>query len=228
MAANYALPLSAHIDCSRLQGLAYKMDNMNDYGYTAHGATELGRIQSPADDDQFVAALTSGGDSRLAVDRRTRANKYLCPPTPVPAFICASSCTASPIATQGFQRAADFYLELTAASSPSRRAEALEQRRRELDGSARCGILELPISRKHPLPVRHRRPVDRRDARRQGADPAADHGNLAAGVRNGNRRSARRSGRPSAGAVMPDAPLPDCNHEGGRNPAAFGRGVPRS
>lgn len=108
------------------------MDNTNDYSYMARGASELGRVQPLTGDAEFVAALTSGGDSRLAVDSQTGANKYLCPPTPVPALICASSCTASPIATRGFQQAADFYLELIAAPSPSRRAEALEHRRREL------------------------------------------------------------------------------------------------
>ena len=117
---------------SRLQGLAYQMDDMNDFGYTGRGETDPHGGQSPAIDDEFVAALTSGGDSRLDVDRRTGANKYLCPPTPVSSLICASSCTASPITARGFRRAADFFDELAAAASPPRQAEALERRHREL------------------------------------------------------------------------------------------------
>jgi len=46
--------------------------------------------------DAFVTALTSGGDSRVAIDNRTGTNKYFCPPTPAPGLVCLSSCTASP------------------------------------------------------------------------------------------------------------------------------------
>jgi hypothetical protein len=109
-----------------------QMDDMDNRGYTADAGTALGGAGPLAIDDKFVAALTSGGDDRLAIDRRTGANKYLCPPTPVSSVVCASSCTASPIAARGFRLAWDFYAKLTAATSRPRRMELLDQGRREL------------------------------------------------------------------------------------------------
>ena len=101
-----------------------QMDEMAGFGHRACGeANDL----DASIDNEFVVALISGGDSRLAVERRTGANKYLCPPTPAAALICASSCTASPIATPGFQRAKAFYASLVAIPSASQRAQQLEQ-----------------------------------------------------------------------------------------------------
>lgn len=56
-------------------------------------------------DRAVVAALLSGGDHRIAVDPTGR-NGYLIPPEPAPHILCASSCTASPIAAAGFDAAA--------------------------------------------------------------------------------------------------------------------------
>ena len=97
-----------------------QMNHIADLQYEARSRTA---------NDEFIDALASGGDSRLVVDRLTGGNKYMCPPTPAPALICASSCTASPIAPLGFQRAADFYFDLVATMSPPRQAQKLEQRR---------------------------------------------------------------------------------------------------
>lgn len=83
--------------------------------------------QSLADDDELIACLLSGGDSRLAVDPVTGTNKYLCPPTPAPRMICASSCTASPITERGFQVSAACYRDIVGASSSLRRAQRLAE-----------------------------------------------------------------------------------------------------
>jgi hypothetical protein len=101
-----------------------EMDDTTGLGHEARGQ---GDGLEPCVDKEFVAALTSGGDSRLAVDRRTGTNKYLCPPTPAATLICASSCTASPIGVPGFQRARAFYSNLRANMSPTQRAQQLEQ-----------------------------------------------------------------------------------------------------
>jgi hypothetical protein len=73
-----------------------------------------------SEDEGIIAALVSGGDSRLAVDPRTGTNKYLCPPMPAKNLICASSCTASPITPSGFERAAKIYSRLIGTSSRER------------------------------------------------------------------------------------------------------------
>jgi hypothetical protein len=84
-------------------------------------------------DDAFVAALLSGGDSRLAVDRWTGVNKYLCQPRPARDLICASSCTASPISERGFRQAADLHASLVATRSPSERVDALARCARDIE-----------------------------------------------------------------------------------------------
>ena len=73
----------------------------------------------------FIAALFSGGDSRIATDPLSGLNKYLCPPTPAPDLVCASSCTASPVSVQGFDRAAEAFADITGAPSPRQRADRL-------------------------------------------------------------------------------------------------------
>jgi hypothetical protein len=73
----------------------------------------------------FIPALFSGGDSRIAADPRTGLNKYLCPMTPAPELVCASSCTASPISARGFHRAAEAFAGIAAAASPRQRMERL-------------------------------------------------------------------------------------------------------
>ncbi len=79
-------------------------------------------------DDQpgnVVAALLSGGDSRIAADRHTGLNKYLCPNMPAPELTCVSSCTASPISHQGLDRATAAFLNISDARSPEQRARRL-------------------------------------------------------------------------------------------------------
>jgi hypothetical protein len=73
----------------------------------------------------FVAALLSGGDSRIAVDPHTGLNKYFCPEVPAPALTCVSSCTASPISPQGLARATAAYLDVVHAQSARQRAYRL-------------------------------------------------------------------------------------------------------
>ena len=72
-----------------------------------------GVLQRPATADRmdpgFLAALTGGGDSRLAIDPSSGCNQYLCPPTPAPWIACLGSCTASPISETGFARARTVY-----------------------------------------------------------------------------------------------------------------------
>jgi hypothetical protein len=106
-------------------------ERVTGQGDMARGQTN--RLGGRSADDEFVVALTSGGDSRLTIDGRTGANKYLCPPAPVPDLICMSSCTASPIAARGFQLAARFYATLTAITSAPRRMRELERCRRDLE-----------------------------------------------------------------------------------------------
>jgi hypothetical protein len=73
----------------------------------------------------FVPALLSGGDSRIAADSPTGLNKYLCPTVPTPDLICASSCTASPISVPGFDRAAAAFAEIVRTPSPRQQADRL-------------------------------------------------------------------------------------------------------
>src|SRR6185437_9148385 len=73
----------------------------------------------------FIPALSSGGDSRIAADPRTGLNKYLCPMVPAPDLVCASSCTASPVSVQGFDRAVEAYSDVVLALSPRQRANRL-------------------------------------------------------------------------------------------------------
>ena len=73
----------------------------------------------------FIAALFSGGDSRIAADPHTGLNKYLCPSVPAPDLVCASSCTASPVSVPGFDRAAAAYADVVGAPSPRQRADRL-------------------------------------------------------------------------------------------------------
>jgi hypothetical protein len=73
----------------------------------------------------FIPALLSGGDSRIATNPHTCLNKYLCPAVPAPDLVCASSCTASPISVQGFDRAAEAFADIALASSPRQRSDRL-------------------------------------------------------------------------------------------------------
>jgi hypothetical protein len=108
------------------------MNHAVGLGYVTSGRTAFPDAQSPSADDQFVSALTSGGDSRLAVDPQAGVNKYGCPPIPAPMLTCVSSCTATPVAARGFAKAAKFYASLVSAASPSKRALQIEQRRADL------------------------------------------------------------------------------------------------
>jgi hypothetical protein len=73
----------------------------------------------------FIAALFSGGDSRIATDPHTGLNKYLCPARPAPDLVCASSCTASPVSARGFDRAAEAFSTIALSPSPRHRADQL-------------------------------------------------------------------------------------------------------
>jgi len=75
--------------------------------------------------DGFIAALFSGGDSRMTVDSRTGLNRYLCPEVPAPDLTCVSSCTASPISHEGFARATAAFLDIANAQSPRQREHRL-------------------------------------------------------------------------------------------------------
>ncbi len=73
----------------------------------------------------FIQALSSGGGSRIAADPHTGLNKYLCPVVPAPGLVCVSSCTASPISVQGFDKAAEAFSAIALAPSPRQRADGL-------------------------------------------------------------------------------------------------------
>jgi hypothetical protein len=75
--------------------------------------------------DGFIAALFSGGDSRITADPLTGLNKYLCPDAPAPDLVCAASCTASPISVHARDKAAEAFLDLAGAPSPRLRAQRL-------------------------------------------------------------------------------------------------------
>jgi hypothetical protein len=87
----------------------------------------LQRESSPSIDLRvaFIPALFWSGDARIAIDPLTGLNKYLCPPMPAPDLVCVSSCTASPILVQGFDRAVEAFSSVTQAQSPRQRADRL-------------------------------------------------------------------------------------------------------
>jgi hypothetical protein len=97
---------------------------MDDTASASHAPRPEGDPSNLSNNEASIAALMSGGDSRLAIDPQTGTNKYLCPPTPVADQICAASCTASPITERGFRQAADAYARLIAGTSPLERARA--------------------------------------------------------------------------------------------------------
>ena len=68
----------------------------------------------------FRAALASGGDSRIAVDRISGLSKYLCPPSPDNAVAYFGSCTATPVCNQGYAASLRCYDDIT--SAPGRHA----------------------------------------------------------------------------------------------------------
>jgi len=73
-----------------------------------------------------VPALLSGGDSRIAVDSATGTNRYLCPPSPAPHLAAASCCTAVPIGTESFDRAAQVHAAIMDAPTQRRQADTLQ------------------------------------------------------------------------------------------------------
>jgi hypothetical protein len=81
----------------------------------------------------FIRALFAGGDSRIATNPRTGLNKYLCPEEPAPDLVCASSCTASPISVQGFQKAADAWFDIAQEPVARQRAHRLMALTREIE-----------------------------------------------------------------------------------------------
>jgi hypothetical protein len=83
---------------------------------------ELSSIDHAVD---FIPALLSGGDGRIAADPRTGLNKYLCPTVPTRDLICASSCTASPISVPGFDRAAAAFADIVRTPLPRQQADQL-------------------------------------------------------------------------------------------------------
>ena len=81
---------------------------------------------SLAHGNRLLAALLSGGDSRIAVDPITGTNKYFCPPAPAPEMTCFSSCTGSPIPQRGLEAAAHCYGEIAGALSSRQRTSRME------------------------------------------------------------------------------------------------------
>jgi hypothetical protein len=59
--------------------------------------------------------LVAGGDARLALDPRTRLNRYGCPPAPVPARMDFASSTASPISPRGLASATALHARISEA-----------------------------------------------------------------------------------------------------------------
>jgi len=88
---------------------------------------------SVAQHAQFLAALLSGGDSRVAIDPRTSTNKYACPPMPAPDLVCFSSCTASPVSWRAFEHAGECYDTVAGALSHGDRVERLQVYRRRIE-----------------------------------------------------------------------------------------------
>jgi hypothetical protein len=93
----------------------------------------------------LIAALTSGGDSRMTVNPLTGLSKYCCPPVPRPKLICLASCTASPISSRGFARAAGVYDAIMGATFLVDRISRLKTYRREIEASlaAYFGVVGL-------------------------------------------------------------------------------------
>jgi hypothetical protein len=86
-----------------------------------------GESTPPLEDTaEFIAALCSGADSRMATDPHTGLSKYFCPVQPTADLICVSSCTASPISARGFNTASRAFATIAGAMSPRQRALRLE------------------------------------------------------------------------------------------------------
>lgn len=77
-----------------------------------------------AGEEACVAALLSGGDSRLAPDPATGLNKYLCAATPDAGVVRLASCTASPISAAGFSTALACHREVSVAGPRAAEAAA--------------------------------------------------------------------------------------------------------
>jgi hypothetical protein len=76
----------------------------------------------------IASALTSGGDSRLAIGGAFGLNKYLCPALPTAGIVCASSCTASPIEQSSFDAAEACFNALSGAASARSRRLLLQEK----------------------------------------------------------------------------------------------------
>ena len=83
----------------------------------------------------LIAALTSGGDSRMTVDPLTCLSKYLCPPVPRANLICLASCTASPISLRGFGRAARVFDDVMGAAFLVERVQRLAAYQRQAESA---------------------------------------------------------------------------------------------
>jgi len=68
-------------------------------------AQVLAALDPPSASAATEALLVSGGDARLALDPATGANRYGCPPRPVPLVLDFASATASIISPRGFAAA---------------------------------------------------------------------------------------------------------------------------
>jgi hypothetical protein len=73
----------------------------------------------------FVAALFSGGDSRITPDPVTGLNQYLCPVVLAPDHVYAASCTASPASLRAIDAAGKAFAGIRLATSPRQRADRL-------------------------------------------------------------------------------------------------------
>src|SRR5208283_4139470 len=106
---------------SRLDDLT-RVGDENSSGPIANKAPMSGSVCK-----NLALALVSGGDSRLRIDRGSGLNKYLCPAEPGAGIVCASSCTASPIAQSGFDRAGALFEAFCGAASVRARRLLLQE-----------------------------------------------------------------------------------------------------
>ena len=86
--------------------------------------------------------LTLGGDSRLAIDRRTRLNRYGCSPAPRPWAITFSSCTATSISYAGWTAAEEERTTLIERGIGERLEAVLAERFASIRGRLRA-VLQL-------------------------------------------------------------------------------------
>ena len=115
--------LGGHLQASQLaQAYMDRLDQLLDAsGTQAKRAQDRKEILAKLTQLLPLAApveilLTQGGDSRLALDRQLRLNKYGCSPVPRPWAITFSSCTATSISERSLKSAYELRQALIAAT----------------------------------------------------------------------------------------------------------------